>query len=207
MSQYPAQEPQGQQPDNRYGVPHDPYQTFDPQQMQPTYISQPPYPAQQVYQPYPHPTNTNNPQTQQQPGNQQKPAARLWSRLVLFFGMRGLLGVGGGILAILSFFALPYYSNYSGYFLAAQTLDDKWWLELILAAMPLVVLVALQIIPGIKRQKRRWALLLSASGALGILLHYLFLNGIISSNYWRIGTWGYFIGMALVTVSGLLLLI
>lgn len=203
MSQYPAQEPQGQQPDDRYGTAYDPYHSFDPQQQQPTYISQPPYPVQQTYQPYPHPTNANN-QVQGQSGNEQKLAKQLWSRLVLFLGKRGLLIAGGVVLAVLSFFVLPYYSEYSGYFLAAQTLDDKWWLELILAVLPLVVLVALQIVPRVKQQKRRWTLLLASSGAFGILLHYLFLNATISSNYWRIGTWGYFIGMALVTISGLL---
>jgi hypothetical protein len=205
MSQYPAQEPQGQQPGDRYSAPSDPYHALDPQQMQPTYISQPPYPAQQTYQPYPYPTNSNNPQAQGQAGNEQKLAARFWHKSVLFFGKRGLLVAGGGALAVLSFFVLPYYSNYSGYFLAAQTLDDKWWLELILAVLPLVVLVALQIMPRVKQQKRRWSLLLASSGALGILLHYLFLNDAISSNYWRIGTWGYFIGMVLVTIAGLLL--
>jgi hypothetical protein len=207
MSQYGAQEPQGQQPGDRYGAPYDPYHSFDPQQLQPTYISQPPYPAQQTYQPYPHPTNINNAQAQSQPGNEQKLVTRLWRRLVLFLGKRGLLVAGGAALAMLSFFALPYYSNYSGYFLAAETLDDKWWLELILAVLPLAVLIALQIVPRFKQQKRRWSLLLASSGALGILLHYLFINGMISSNYWRIGTWGYFIGMALVAISGLLLLI
>lgn len=208
MSQYGAQEPQGQQPGNSYGTPHDPYHSFDPQQMQPTYISQPPYPAQQTYpQPYPYPTNLNNPQAQGQIRNEQKLVMRLWHRLSLFLGKRGLLVAGGVVLAVLSFFVLPYYSNYSGYFLAAQTLDDKWWLELILAVIPLVVLIALQIVPRVRQQKRRWSLLLASSGALGILLHYLFINGVISSNYWRIGTWGYFIGMALVAISGLSLLI
>lgn len=207
MSQYPVQEPQGQQPGERYGTPHDPYQSFDPQQLQPTYISQPPYPAQQTYQPYPHPTNTSNPQAQGQPGSDQKLATRLWHRLALFLGKRGLLIAGGVALAVLSFFVLPYYSNYSGYFLAAEALDDKWWLELIIAIVPLVVLIALQTVPRVKQQKRRWSLLLASSGALGILLHYLFLNDTISSNYWRLGTWGYFIGMALVAITGLFLLI
>lgn len=207
MSQYRAPEPQGQQPGDRYGVPHDPYHSLDPEQLQPTYISQPPYPAQQTYQTYPYPTNINNSQTQSQTGNEQKLTAKFWHKLVLFLGMRGLLVAGGGALAVLSFFVLPYYSNYSGYFLAAETLDDKWWLELILAVFPLVVLVALQLVPRVKQQKRRWLLLLASSGALGILLHYLFLNGIIGSSYWRIGAWGYFVGMALVTISGLLLLI
>lgn len=207
MSQYQSQEPQGQQPGDRYGTPYDPYHFSDPQQMQPTYISQPPYQAQQTYQPYPHPTNINNSQTQDQPGNTQKQAAQLWHRLVLQLGKRGLLMIGGVALAVLSFFILPYYSIYSGYYLAALSLDDKWWLELILAVLPLVVLIALQIVPRVKQQKRRWLLVLASSGALGILLHYLFLNSVISSNYWRPGTWGYFIGMALVTISGLLLLI
>jgi hypothetical protein len=207
MSQYPVQEPQGQQPGERYSTPHDPYHSFDPQQLQPTYISQPPYPAQQTYQPYPHPTNASNTQAQGQPGNDQMLAKQLWHRSVLLLGKRGLLIVGGVALAVLSFFVLPYYSNYSGYFLAAETLDDKWWLELILAVLPLVVLVALQIMPRVKQQKRRWSLLLASSGALGILLHYLFLNGMIGSDYWRIGAWGYFIGMVLVAITGLFLLI
>jgi Ca2+/H+ antiporter len=43
----------------------------------------------------------------------------------------------GAVLAALAFVVLPYYSIYSGYFLAAQTLDEKWWLELILAVLPL----------------------------------------------------------------------
>lgn len=85
MSQYRAQEPQGQQPDDRYSAPYDPYHPLDPQELQPTYISQPPYPAQQAYQPYPHPTNINNPQAQSQTGNEQKLAARFWHKLVLFF--------------------------------------------------------------------------------------------------------------------------
>jgi undecaprenyl pyrophosphate phosphatase UppP len=113
----------------------------------------------------------------------------------------------GAVLAVLAFFVLPYYSNYSGYFLAAQTLDDKWWLELILALLPLGVLLAQPVVPALKGQQRRLSLIVAGCGVLGILVHYWFMNGVISSNYWRPGTWSYFLGMTLVALGGLLLTI
>src|SRR5689334_1822000 len=103
MSQYHAQEPQRQQSGDSYGVPYDPYHSHDPEQLQPTYISQPPYQAQQTYQSYPYPTNVNNPQAQGQTGNEQKLTTSLWHRLVLFLGKRGLLVAGGVVLSVLSF--------------------------------------------------------------------------------------------------------
>lgn len=113
----------------------------------------------------------------------------------------------GAVLAALAFFVLPYYSNYSGYFLAAQTLDDKWWLELILAVLPLVVLLARPVVPPLKGQQRRLALVVMGCGLLGILVHDRFMDGVIGSNYWRLGTWSYFLGMTLVALGGLLLFV
>jgi ABC-type Fe3+ transport system permease subunit len=111
----------------------------------------------------------------------------------------------GAVLAALAFVVLPYYSIYSGSFLAAQTLDEKWWLELILAVLPLVALLAQQLFPPLKEQQRRLSLLVAGCGVLGILIHYWFMEGVISSNYWRLGSWSYFLGMAVVALGGLLL--
>ncbi|HTK07166.1 MAG TPA: hypothetical protein VL485_08355 [Ktedonobacteraceae bacterium] len=190
MSYYPPQEPQRQQSQD----PYPPYNPYDPQYSQSTFVSQPSY--------------TNNqpggPQGKVMPGHNKTAAAQLWRTLLQFFGKRGLLAVGGALLAVIAFF-LPYYSSYSAYFLASQTLDDKWWLELALAAFPLAILLALRTIPRVKLQRRRWSLLVLGSGVLGLLLNYWFMDMTIGTGYWRFGTWAYFVGMALVALAGLLL--
>lgn len=114
---------------------------------------------------------------------------------------------GGAVLAILTFYLLPYYSLYSGHFLAADALDDKWWLELILPLLALAGAIVVQRVPRIKSSKRTWSLLIASCGLLGILVNYWFMYEEIGSSYWRIGTWSYFLGMALVAVGGLLSLI
>jgi hypothetical protein len=197
MSHYPPQEPQRQQPHDPYGS----YHSYDPQQAQQTYVSQPSAtpPSEQPYANY-YPGSS---QSKGESGSSGKRAGRIWHALVRFLGKRGLVVAAGAVLAVLAFFVLPYYSSYSGYFLAAQALDDKWWVELVLAVVPLIVVVGRQIVPSLKQ--RSWSLVITGSGVLGLLVNYWLMDGTISSNYWRLGTWSYFLGMALVAVGGLLL--
>lgn len=227
MSHDPVHDPQRQQAQEPYSFhnpypPYDPshpyapqpaqplypYPPYDPQESQPTFVSPQPY-AQPLY-PYQQAqpssaSGTRSEQRRGEAGQGQKLPAQLWHRLVQLLGVRGVVVAFGAVLAVLAFFVLPYYSNYSGYFLAALTLDDKWWLELILAVLPLVVLLAQPVVPRLKGQQRRLALLVAGSGVLGILVHYWFMNGVIGSSYWRLGTWSYFLGMTLVALGGLLL--
>jgi hypothetical protein len=220
MSQYSGQEPQ--QPQQNPYVPYNPYNT---QESQPTYISQQPpqsYPAQQQHQQQsypaqqpPQPPQFYPPQQVQQPyasytqeGKQAGKGnlvAQGWQAVVRLLGIRGVIVVVGSLLAMLAFFVLPSYSIYSGYFIAAEELDDKWWLELILAVLPLIILVAQHIVPRVKLQKKRWSLVIAGSGVLGLLLHYWFMNDLVSTNYWRLGSWTYLLGMALVAIGGILL--
>ena len=211
MSHDPTHDPQRQQAQDPYSF-HNPYLPYDPQESQPTFVPQQSYAPQQVQQFYPsqqpqqsYASGTRSEQRRGEAGQGQKLPAQIWHVLVQFLGVRGVVVASGAVLAALAFFVLPYYSNYSGYFLAAQTLDDKWWLELILAVLPLVVLIAQQVVPRVKEQQRRLSLVVAGCGVLGILVHYWFMDGVISSNYWRLGTWSYFLGMALVAVGGLLL--
>ncbi|QBD76719.1 hypothetical protein EPA93_12175 [Ktedonosporobacter rubrisoli] len=197
MHQDPVQEPQHPYTQDPYSF--NPYPPYDPQQAQPTFVSQTPQ--------YAYPGNMSHDSGQGGIAPKRGTAAQLWQGLVKFLGGRGLLTAAGAVLAILSFLIMPYYSNYSGYFLASQVLDDKWWLELALPLLALIVLIAQQVIPRIKQQHMRWSLILAASGVLGILLHYWFIDAAISSNYWRPGTWGYFLGMALIAAGGLLLVL
>jgi hypothetical protein len=197
MSHYPPQEPQRQQSQDPYGS----YRSYDPQQAQQTYISQPST-SSSSEQPYANPYPGGN-QSKGKIGSNQNLAGQIWRALVRFLGMRGLVVAIGAALAMLAFFALPYYSNYSGYFLAALALDDKWWAELVLAVVPLIVVIGRQIVPPLKQS--RWSLVIAGSGILGLLVHYLLMDGTISSNYWRFGTWSYFLGMVLVAIGGLLL--
>ncbi len=208
---YPAYDPRGSQPTfvppppyvPQPAQPLYPYPAYDPQESQPTFVSPPPYAPEQA-----QPSSASGMRSEQrrgEAGQGQKLPAQLWHRLVQLLGVRGVVVAFGAVLAVLAFFVLPYYSNYSGYFLAAQTLDDKWWLELILALLPLGVLVAQRVVPSLKGQQRRLSLVVAGCGVLGILVHYWFMNGVISSNYWRLGTWSYFLGMTLVALGGLLL--
>jgi hypothetical protein len=231
MSHDPVHDPQRQQAQEPYSFhspysPYDPpqpyapqqaqplypYPPYDPQESQPTFVSPQPYAPQQVQQLYPsqqpqasYASGTRSEQRRGEAGQGQKLSAQLWHGLVQLLGVRGVVVAFGAVLAVLAFFVLPYYSNYSGYFLAAQTLDDKWWLELILAVLPLVVLLAQPVVPRLKGQQRRLALVVAGCGVLGILVHYWFMNGVIGSSYWRLGTWSYFLGMTLVALGGLLL--
>lgn len=211
MRHDPSHDPQRPQAGDPYSS-HNPYPAYDPQESQPTFVSPPSYAPRQAQQFYPpeqvqqsYAGVTSSEQRRGEAGQRQKLPAQIWHGLVQFLGVRGVVVASGAVLAALAFVVLPYYSNYSGYFLAAQTLDDKWWLELILAVLPLVVLLAQQVVPGVKEQQRRLSLVVAGCGLLGILVHYWFMDGAISSNYWRLGTWSYFLGMALVAVGGLLL--
>jgi undecaprenyl pyrophosphate phosphatase UppP len=197
-----SHDPQRQQEQAPYGF-YSPHRPYDPQESQPTFISQQSYPPQQAQQSYA--SGMSSEQRMREARQGKKLHTQLWHGLVRFLGVRGVVVASGAVLAALAFFVLPYYSNYSGYFLAAQTLDDKWWLELILAVLPLAVLIAQQLVPRMKEQQRRLALVVAGSGVLGMAVQYWFMDGVISSNYWRLGTWSYFLGMALVAVGGLLL--
>jgi hypothetical protein len=217
MRHDPSHDPQRQQAqepssfDNPYPS-YNPYTSYDPQGSQPTVVSPlsyPPPPPPPLYQSKPPQQlstwETRSEQRKGETGARKKFFAQIWQSLVQLLGVRGVVVASGAVLATLTFFVLPYYSLYSGYFLAAQTLDDKWWLDLILAVLPLVVLVAQLLVPRLKGQQRHLSLVVVGSGVLGLLIHYWFMDGVISSNYWRLGTWSYFLGMALVAVGGILL--
>ena len=193
MGYYSPQEPQRQEPT-------DPYKAYNPYDSQ-SYAA----PSSQQQQTY-----TNDPgraQEKVRTGNDARFAAQWWNALTQFLGMRGLLAVAGSVLALLAFFIMPYYSLYTGYFLAAQAYDDKWWLELVLPVVSLVIVFAQRFVPRLQQMRRRLALVILGSGLLGLLVNFWFMNMVISSNYWRFGTWSYFVGMALVALAGLLSLI
>ncbi len=213
MPRYYAPEPQGRQPQSQQ--PQDPYNSYNPYsaydsnpyqmpQEQSTYPAQS-YPPQSYAAQQPQQAQMSSPASSAVATSQKKTGAQIWSMLVRFLGVSGVFVTAGALLAILAFYAFPYFSNYSGYFFAHDTLDDKWWLELILPLLALAVLIATRLIPRVKQQMRTWSLVVTGSGLLGIILQYWFINGMISSNYWRIGTWSYFLGMALVAMGGLAL--
>jgi hypothetical protein len=199
MNQYPAPEPQRPQAYNPY--PYNPYTSQTPP---PENTSEPTYGSQQSQRQYNE--YANNPQNMANPVSSKKLSTQIWDGLVRFLGKRGLLVAAGAVLATLAFF-MPYYSIFSGYYLAAETLDDKWWLELILPLVALAVVIVRQTVPRLKQQKRSSSLIIAGSGILGVLIHYWFLSGIISTNYWRFGTWTYLLGMAIVAIGGLLSLL
>lgn len=191
MSQYSPQEPREDYQS------HNPYNTYNPynaEQAQPTYVAQPASIA-----------SASGGQRQGKGPATMRIGPRIWNALLWFLGERGLVVAGGAVLAILTFYLLPYYSFYSAHFLAADVLDDKWWLELILPLLALAGVIAVQKVPSLKQNKRTWSLLITGSGLLGILINYWFMNGEVSSNYWRLGTWSYFLAMALVAIGGILL--
>ena len=167
MSHDPVHDPQRDQAQEPYSFhnPYPPYNPYDPQESQPTFVSPPSYAPQQVQQVYPSqqppPPYASGTRSEQSKGEArwgQKLPAQIWHGLVQFLGVRGVVVASGAVLATLAFVVLPYYSDYSGYFLAAQTLDEKWWLELILAVLPLVVLLAQQVVPRVKERQRSLSL-------------------------------------------------
>ena len=212
MNQYPTPEPQRQQQYDPYNNPYPPqtsytnnppaqgYRPQQPQQVQ--QVQQPQYAQQKAYNDY-----TNNMPQAEMPLKRGNVASQTWNGLVQFLGKRGLLVAAGSVLALLGFLFLPYYSLFSGYSLAAGTLDDKWWLELVLPLIALVVVIVRQVVPRLQQQKSASALLIAGSGLLGMLIHYWFMNGMISTNYWRFGAWDYLLGMTLVAIGGLLSLV
>jgi len=224
MDQHSPQEPQQQQQVNPYQYDLDnPYHTG---QAQPTHETQPTQqaygsqPTQQAYGPQrkqqaygsqptqqAYPASTSSGQGRGEPVSGKKQA----SPLIQFLGVRGLIVAAGAILAVLAFFVLPYYSSYTGYnlatgyyYLLGQELNVKWWLELVLAVAPLFVVIAQKVVPSVKQRRRLWSLVIGGCGVLGALINYWFMNALADSNLWSFGTWGYFVGMALVVVGGLL---
>lgn len=203
MSQYFPQEPQRPQQQDPYST----YNPYSPYNSEPTYVTpQAPAPApyaqpqaqQPVQPPYARPNDGSG-----APATAKKLSARIWQALVQFLGIRGVVVAGGALLALLAFFVLPMYSNYTAYYLAGETLDDKWWLELLLSVVPLLIVIALPVVERIRQQQRRWSLVIAGSGILGMLFYYWFISGDVSSNYWRFGAWSYLLGMALVAAGGI----
>jgi undecaprenyl pyrophosphate phosphatase UppP len=192
MGYYRPQEPQRQEPSDPYKTnnPYDSQSYTSSQNQQQTYFS-----------------GAGSTQEKVQSGKNESFFAQLWRVLSQYLGLRGVVAAVGAVVALLAFFTMPYYSLYSGHFLAAQTYDDKWWLELVLAAVPLAIVILRPIVSRMQQHGERWALVILGSGVLGVLIHFWFMNMVISSNYWRFGTWSYFIGMALVALAGLLSLI
>ena len=213
MSQYFPQEPQRPQQQDPYST----YNPYNPYNSEPTYVtpqSQPPSPYAQPPSPY---AQTQAQQSMQPPyvgyvpsnvGSAvpvtgKKLSARIWQAIVQFLGVRGVVVAAGALLAGLAFFILPFYSNYTAYFLAKDTLDDKWWLELLLALVPLLIVIGFPVVERIRQHQRRWSLIIAGSGILGVLFNYWFLDAIVGSDYWRFGAWSYFLGMALVAIGGI----
>jgi hypothetical protein len=207
MSQYFPQEPQRPQQQDPYST----YNPYNPYNSEPTYITpqaqvpspyaqpQAQQPAQPPYASYARPNDGSGAPVV----TAKKLSARIWQALVQFLGIRGVVVAGGALLAILAFFVLPMYSIYTVYYLAAGTLDDKWWLELLLAVVPLLIVIAFPVFERIRQQQRRWSLVIAGSGILGMLFYYWFINGLIGSDYWRFGVWSYLLGMALVAGGGI----